>query len=144
MPGGRLLARHDAAAGQAHLDPDGGQDASRFPRRQAADVGHGAGRGRQRRRRVEHRGARSNVGRLTGVGPAGVVRPARRPCASGAVGGTPSRRSVASATARKTGAATAPPVRPPRRGESITTRITARGCRDGTNPTNDTLLWTFE
>ena len=86
----------------------------------------------------------SITGRLTGVGPAGAFGPASRPCGSGAVGGTPSRRSVASATARKIGAATSPPVRPPRRGESRMARITARGCRDGTKPTNDTLLWTFE
>ena len=37
------------------------------------------------------------------------------------------------------GAAIAPPVSPPTRGESIMTMIVKTGSRDGTNPTNEAL-----
>ena len=44
----------------------------------------------------------------------------------------------------KIGAAIAPPVSPPTRGESIITMTVSAGLRDGTKPTNETFCWDGE
>ena len=55
------------------------------------------------------------------------------------VGVMPIKRRLEAAMFLKMGAAIAPPVSPPLRGESIMTMTVMIGLRDGTKPTNDTF-----